>query len=62
MNANHPRRRGFSLVEILIIVAVIGVVSTVAIPLMTDVPDAAKKEKLEQDVVVVNNGKAVIHG
>ena len=55
MNANHPRRRGFSLVEILIIVAVIGVVSTVAIPLMTGVPDAAKKEKLEQDVVVVNN-------
>jgi type II secretory pathway pseudopilin PulG len=47
--------RGFSLVEILVIVAVIGVVSTVAIPLVTGVPEAAKKEKLEQDVVVVNN-------
>ena len=55
MNAVTSERRGFSLVEILVIVALIGVVSTVAIPIITGVPDAAKKEKLEQDVAVVNN-------
>ena len=55
MNAVRCQCRGFSLVEILVIVAVIGVVSTVAIPIITGVPDAAKKEKLEQDVLVVNN-------
>ena len=55
MNAVLSELRGFSLVEILVIVAVIGVVSTVAIPIITGVPDAAKKEKLEQDVLVANN-------
>lgn len=55
MNADDPSRCGFSLVEILVILAVIGVVSTIAVPLVTGVPDAAKKEKLEQDVLVVNN-------
>jgi len=55
MNTDHDRADGFTLVEILVIVAVIGVISTVTVPLITGVPDAAKKEKLEQDVVIVNN-------
>jgi type II secretory pathway pseudopilin PulG len=36
-------------------VAVIGLVSTVVIPSVIQSPEVAKKEKLEQDVVVVNN-------
>jgi len=55
MNRLVQQGRGFSLVEILVVIAVIGVLASVTIPLVTGVPDAAKKEKLEQDVVVVNN-------
>ena len=46
---------GFSLVEALLAVVVIGLVATVVVPSIQEGPDAAKKAKLEQDVVVVNN-------
>jgi type II secretory pathway pseudopilin PulG len=55
MSAAPGSSRGFTLVETLVIIAVIGVLASVTIPLVTGVPDAAKKEKLEQDVVIVNN-------
>lgn len=55
MRISPPTYHGFSLVEILIITAVLAIVSTVAVPLITGVPDAAKKKKLEQDVAIVNN-------
>jgi prepilin-type N-terminal cleavage/methylation domain-containing protein len=55
MSIFPQHRNGFSLVEILVAVAVIGVLASVTVPLVTGVPDAAKKEKLEQDVAVVNN-------
>ena len=43
------------MVEILVVIAVVGILAAVAIPVVTGVPDAAKKDKLEQDVIVVNN-------
>lgn len=46
---------GFSLLEALLVVAVIGLAAAVVIPVVQQSPDAAKREKLEQDVVVVNN-------
>jgi prepilin-type N-terminal cleavage/methylation domain-containing protein len=55
MKTNRLRRCGFSLVEILVVIAVIGVLAGVTIPVITGVPQSAKKEKLEQDVVLVNN-------
>ena len=47
--------RGFSLVEILIVIAALGVLASVAVVSITGVPDEARKAKLEQDVAVVNN-------
>lgn len=46
---------GFSLVEALLVVAVVGVLAAVVVPSIREAPDAAKKAKLEQDVVIVNN-------
>lgn len=57
----HPVRfsirpaQGFSLVEMIVVVAVVGVLASVTVPLVTGVPDASKKAKLEQDVALVNN-------
>lgn len=55
MTAAPHQTRAFTLVEVLVIVAIIGVTATIAIPLITGAPDAAKKAKLEQDVAIVNN-------
>lgn len=46
---------GFSLLEALMVVALLGVVSALLVPRITGPPDAAKRAKLEQDVVIVNN-------
>lgn len=46
---------GFSLVEALLAIVVVGLVATVVVPSIQGGPEAAKKAKLEQDVVVVNN-------
>ena len=48
-------RSAFSLVEILIVIAALGVLASVAVVSITGVPDEARKAKLEQDVAVVNN-------
>ncbi len=47
--------RGFSLVEALLVVSIIGLIGVVVVPSIQDAPNAAKKTKLEQDVVIVNN-------
>ena len=53
---NPPRTlAGFSLVEGLVVITVIGLLASVLIPAISGAPDAAKKAKLEQDVVIVNN-------
>lgn len=48
-------RSAFSLVEILIVIAALGVLASVAVVSLTGAPDEARKAKLEQDVAVVNN-------
>jgi prepilin-type N-terminal cleavage/methylation domain-containing protein len=48
-------KRGFTLIEALVVIAVLGLVATVVVPSIQQSPDAAKKAKLEQDIVMVNN-------
>ncbi len=55
MIAIHNRCTAFSLVEALVVISVIGLVATVVVPSIQQGPNAAKKAKLEQDVVIVNN-------
>jgi type II secretory pathway pseudopilin PulG len=55
MNRSKAPTSGFSLVEALVVIAVIGLVATVVVPSIQEGPDAAKKAKLDQDVAIVNN-------
>lgn len=55
---NHARRtqsEAFSLVEILVVIAIVGIGTGILLPFVTGAPEAAKKRKLEQDVELVNN-------
>jgi prepilin-type N-terminal cleavage/methylation domain-containing protein len=55
MRRASAAKRGFTLIEALVVIAVLGLVATVVVPSITQSPDAAKKAKLEQDIVMVNN-------
>jgi type II secretory pathway pseudopilin PulG len=55
MKPQLQRSAAFTLLEALVVVAVVALVATVVVPSIQQGPDAAKKTKLEQDVVVVNN-------
>ncbi len=55
MSPSRTPSAAFSLVEALVVVAVIGLVATVVVPSIQQGPDAGKKAKLDQDVVIVNN-------
>jgi len=55
MPAPHRDRRGFTLVEALVAITLLGLVATVVVPSIQQGPDAAKLAKLQQDVLIVNN-------
>lgn len=55
MKTNPQRRAAFTLVEVLVVIAVLGLVATVVVPRIQEGPDAAKLAKLRQDVAIVNN-------
>jgi type II secretory pathway pseudopilin PulG len=55
MKTNLRRCAAFTLVEALVVVAVLGLVASVVIPRIQEGPDAAKLAKLQQDVAIVNN-------
>ena len=49
LTKKHESRRGFSLVEILIVISVIGVMSAIAIPSIGRIGNAAKTSKAKQN-------------
>ena len=49
------RQKGFSLIEIMVVVVILGILASIVVPKIMGRPDEARRVKAKQDVLAIQN-------
>ncbi len=55
LTARNPKQRGFTLIEIMVVVVIMGILAAIVVPKIMSRPDQAKVVKAKQDVLAIQS-------